>query len=230
MKIGLVVLLIAGIYLLLAHCEGEAINIDASMISFRENIPAGEITITSIPSPLNVVLGTTFGLTCNYNPHTFLSWIHPTRGEVVASTGNITLTVTSFAKFATLIVLGATRDDEGEYICRVMAESSAILTQNLNASLFERVQITTPSMLTYQAALCETVSLNCTALHHDFVIWRKVDGRTITNSSDGRFIVLHDQLVIHGARITDNGTYTCSAFNTADSAYIIAYLHIGNQY
>ena len=134
------------------------------------------------------------------------------------------------SKVAQLIVFETTLDDEGEYTCRVMAENeSTVLTQSVNVSLFERVQITTPSMLTYQAALCEMVILNCRAVHHDTVVWRKVDGRTITNSSDGHFTVLHNQLVIVEARLSDNGTYTCSAVNAVGSKSITANLLIGKK-
>ena len=182
-----------------------------------------------------MVVGSTFALSCNYRPHTFHSWLHPTIGEVVQSTEHLILQVSSQAKQAILVVNTPTRYDGGEYVCRATNENHAIVTASVNASLFEHVQIITPSMLTYQATLCETVALNCNSLHHDFVIWRKLSStgvtiREVSNSSDGHLTVLPDHLVIHETRPSDNGTYTCSVGNAAGHKYITANLHIGNIY
>ena len=103
-----------------------------------------------------------------------------------------------------------------------------MLSETLSASVFEMVQISTQTMLSYQARLCEPVALNCTALHYDSITWRRLpEAREITNSSDGRIIVLSDQLIIHETNPSDNGTYTCTASNRVDYTYIIADLHIG---
>ena len=128
-----------------------------------------------------------------------------------------------------------TFEDQGVYTCRATNESNnIILNQTIHAMIFEGVQIITESMLTYEARLCETVvlNLNCTALHHDSVIWRRlIHGQTlreISNSIDGRISVLSEsgQLVIHDAKQSDNGTYVCAASNRVSSEQITAYLDI----
>ena len=127
----------------------------------------------------------------------------------------------------------ATFDDQGEYTCHAMTEDGSLLSQTITAFLYERVRITTESLLPYQTRLCEPVMLRCAALHHESVTWRKEssDGflRDVTNSSDGRITVLPDQLVIREAKLSDNGTYTCIANNRASNDYITAILHIGNE-
>ena len=93
----------------------------------------------------------------------------------------------------------------------------------------------TESLLSYKARLCEPAVLNCTALYHDSITWRKQTSRgpipgEIGNSSDGRITVLSEtgQLVIHETKQSDNGTYFCAASNRHSNKEIIAYLSIGN--
>jgi hypothetical protein len=101
--------------------------------------------------------------------------------------------------------------------------------------VFEGVEIVTESMLTYEARLCETVVLNCTALHHDSITWiRLIYDQTasysvVTNSSNGRISVSSQigQLMIHDAKRSDNGTYFCTASNRVSNEEITAYLNIG---
>jgi hypothetical protein len=132
-------------------------------------------------------------------------------------------------------VHSVTLEDQGVYVCRANESNTIILNQTINARLFEEVQIVTESMLTYEARLCETVVLNCTALHHDSITWRRLTHdqtpREITNSSDGRISVLSEtgQLVIHDAKRSDNGTYFCAASNRVSNEDITAYLNIGNN-
>ena len=133
---------------------------------------------------------------------------------------------------ATLTVHSVTFEDQGVYICRAATDSNIILNQTISAMLFERVQIITESMLTYEARLCKTVVLNCTALHHDSIMWYMLTHshtpRFVTNTSDGRISVSSDigQLVIRDAKQSDNGTYVCAASNRVSNEESIAYLNI----
>ena len=127
----------------------------------------------------------------------------------------------------------ATIEDQGVYICRATTDSNIILNQTISAMLFEGVQIVTESMLIYEAKLCETVVLNCAALHHNSITWRRLTHsqtlREISSSSDGRISVLSEsgQLVIRDAEQSDNGTYFCAASNRVSNEEITAYLNIG---
>ena len=134
---------------------------------------------------------------------------------------------------ATLDVQPATFEDQGVYVCRATTNSNIILNETISAVVFEGVQIITESMLTYEARLCETVVLNCTALHHDSIMWRfrlthDQTPRVVNNSNDGRISVLSEsgQLVIRNAKQSDNGTYFCSASNAVSNEEITAYLNI----
>ena len=169
-----------------------------------------------------------------YNSYTFHSWVHPTLGEVTSSRGHIQLTNIREVHIATLNVHSATFEDQGVYICRATNDSNnIILNQTISAMLFEGVEIVTESMLTYEARMCEIVVLNCTALHHDSIIWRRLIHdqtlREIRNSNDGRISVSSEsgQLVIRDAKQSDNGTYLCVASNRVSNEEIIAYLSIG---
>ena len=184
-----------------------------------------------------VQLGSAFTLSRNYNSYTFHSWVHPTEGEISNSHGRFQLNFVRDAHIATLLVQSATIEDQEVYECRALTANNILQNQSINALLFERVNIITASMLSYQAKLCEPVALNCTALYHDSVTWRKTTSddqqipREVTNSSDGRITVLSNQLVIHETKPSDNGTYFCIASNRAsgsDIEEIVAYLNIGN--
>ena len=118
-------------------------------------------------------------------------------------------------------------------MCRAVTEGNVILNQTITALLFERVQIVTESLLSYKARLCEPAVLNCTALYHDSITWRKQvyrdpTPREIRNSSNGRITVLSEtgQLMIHETKQSDNGTYFCTASNRVSNKEIIAYLNI----
>ena len=166
-----------------------------------------------------------------YNSYTFHSWVHPTLGEVTSSRGHLQLTNIREVHIATLNVHSATIEDQGLYVCRATTDSNIILNQTISAMLFEGVEIATESMLTYEARLCETVVLNCTALHHDSIIWSRIHGqipREIRNSNDRRISVLSEsgQLVIRDAKQSDNGTYFCAASNRVSNEEIIAYLNV----
>ena len=135
---------------------------------------------------------------------------------------------------AKLDVHSSTFEDEGVYACRAATDSNIILNQTISAMVFEGVQIITESMLTYEARLCETVVLNCSALHHDSITWRlrltyDQTPRVISSSNDGRISVLSEsgQLVIRDAKQNDNGTYFCAASNRVNTEEITAYLNIG---
>ena len=205
------------------------------MISLAMVAISGQITISSYPRPLRVQIGASFSLSCNYNSYTFHSWVHPTLGEVTSSRGQLELTNIRQVHIATLEVQSVTFEDQGVYTCRATNESNnIILNQTISATAFEGVQVITESMLTYEARLCETVMLNCTALHHVSIIWRLKQTydqtpREISSSNDGRISVLSEsgQLVIHDAKQNDNGTYFCAASNTVSHEEIIAYLDIG---
>ena len=134
-------------------------------------LPIGQITISSLPQPLYVKTGASFSLSCNYNSYTFHSWVHPTLGEITSSQGRLQFAKLRVVHISTLEVNSATTEDQGVFVCRATNDSNNILNQTIRALIFEPVQITTESMLTYEARLCETVVLNCTALHHDSIIW-----------------------------------------------------------
>ena len=139
-------------------------------------------------------------------------------------------------QLATLNVQSVTFEDQGVYTCRAATDSNIILNQTISAMVFEGVQIITESMLTYEARLCETVVLNCTALHHDSIMWHMLTlghtPRLVTNTSDGRISVSSEngQLVIRDAKQSDNGTYFCAASNTVSNEEITAYLNIIGKY
>ena len=199
-----------------------------------DGLSSGQITVTSYPRPLYVELGTTFSLTCEYNSYTFHSWVHPTEGEITSSQGRLQVNNLPDVHIATLQVNSATIEDEGVYVCQAVAENNVVLNQTITALLFERVQVTTESLLSYQARLCEPVVMNCTALHHDSITWRRQIShyptpREIRNSSDGCITVSSEtgQLVIQEAKLSDNGTYLCAVSNRVSSEEIRAYLNIG---
>ena len=120
-------------------------------------------------------------------------------------------------------------------MCRALTANSILCNQTIGALLFERAQVITESLLSYQAKLCEPVVLNCTALYVESVTWSKRTyhnqiPREVTNSSDGRITVLSDQLVIRETKLSDNGTYFCTASNRLSrNEEIVAYLNIGNM-
>ena len=195
---------------------------------------SGQITVTSYPRPLYVRIGATFILSCDYNSssYNFHSWVHPTLGEVTSSQGHLLLANLRELHLATLKVNSANTEDQGVYVCRATTQNNIILNQTISALILDPVQITTESMLTYEARLCETVVLNCTALHHDSITWSRLTHdqipRVVTNSSDGRTSVLSDtgQLVISEVKLSDNGTYICVARNRLSNTEITAYLNI----
>ena len=193
---------------------------------------SGRITITSYPRPLLVQIGGSFTLSCDYNSYTFLSWIHPTQGEVTSSHGRVRFNNIREIHTATLNVYNATTEDQGVYVCQAVIQSNILLNQTISAILFPRVQITTESMLSYKARSCEIVVLNCTTLYHNSITWsRLTHSQTptiVTNSSDGRITVLSGtgQLMIREAKLSDNGTYVCAASNRVGNKEIIAYLNI----
>ena len=135
-------------------------------------------------------------------------------------------------QLATLNVQSVTFEDQGVYTCRAATDSNIILNQTISAMVFEGVQIITESMLTYEARLCETVVLNCTAVYHDSIIWYRLTHdqtpRVVTNTSDGSISVSSEngQLMIRDAKKSDNGTYVCAASNTGSNEEITAYLNI----
>ena len=140
--------------------------------------------------------------------------------------------VTNRPRFSNMVVSSPTLDDQGEYVCRVRNGTNNLLTQTITALIFERVVISTQSMLSYEARLCERVALRCDALHQESIRWtRTIDGgfpREIANSSDGRISVLSNQLLIRETKLNDNGTYTCIVWNRVSQVYIMANLNIGN--
>ena len=133
---------------------------------------SGQAIISSYPQPLLVQIGALFTLSCDYNSYTFHSWVHPTQGEVTSLHGWFQLTNIREINtgIATLQIYLATIEDQGVYVCRAaLTKNNIILNQTISSMVFERVQITTESMLSYEARLCEPVVLNFTALYHDLV-------------------------------------------------------------
>ena len=92
-------------------------------------------------------------------------------GEVASSHGWLQLSILADIHIATLQVYPVTIEDQRVYMCQAVTENNIILNQTISAMVFEEVWIATESMLSYEAWVCETVVLNCTALHHDLIIW-----------------------------------------------------------
>ena len=98
------------------------------------------------------------------------------------------------------------------------------MTQTVEAALYPSVSITTPDNQVFPTVQDESsvVTISCVAVNHAQLVWRRAgSGVIITNSTDNHIRVYEDRMVITGARFSDNGTYTCTAFNDADSEYIV---------
>lgn len=183
------------------------------------------VTISTLPSPLRVVYGTTFTLSCNYRPYTFHAWRHPTLGEISESSGHVTLQVSPSAGNSAMIVRDSILNrDNGTYTCIARTSSGELVSQSTEAALYPSVSIFTPDnqvITTVQATLM-TVMIPCIAVNHARLVWRRAgSGHIISNLTDERITTYNDRMVISGVRFSDNGTYTCTAFNDADSEYIV---------
>ena len=188
------------------------------------------ITIKSHPSPLYFAVGTTFNISCSYtSQYNFDCWVVPSNMHLQQSTGGYKVKnepdMSGYTN--TLTVESATNQDPGEYACIFSREDERFI-EKINATLIEMVQITTETGLSYHVQMCEPVALNCTPLYHDSIMWIMLpDSKQVRNTSDGRVILLPDQLFIQEVVSEDNGTYTCLAKNRAGSVSITAELHIG---
>ena len=201
---------------------------------------AAQITISTYPRPLHVTVGTTFTLSCNYEGHTFVSWEHPTLQVVTQNTGRVAVSNLVQVSIATLEVnRAATSEDQGRYTCTARASNGQMVTQSVQATLYDAVEVTTQNNLVVSSVegSTATVSLNCSAINHDHIAWRRVGISTeLTNTTDpGHLVVLSDRLVINNVRFSDNGSYECTASNTVGFRSILSSLivhgkHTCNEY
>ena len=188
-----------------------------------------QITISTYPRPLHVTVGTTFTLSCNYEGHTFVSWEHPTLREVTQNTGRVAVSNLVQVSIATLEVnRAATSEDQGWYTCNARASNGQMVTQSVQATLYDAVEVTTQNNLVVSSleGSTATVSLLCSAINHDHIAWRRVGISTeLTNATDpGHLVVLSDRLVINNVRFSDNGSYKCTASNTVGFRSILSSL------
>ena len=178
-----------------------------------------QITISTYPRPLHVTVGTTFTLSCNYEGHTFVSWEHPTLEVVTQNTGRVAVSNLVQVSIATLEVDHTTTStDQGRYTCTARASNGQMVTQSVQATLYDAVEVTTQNNLVFSSleGSTDTVSLPYSAINHDRIAWRRVRINTeVTNVTDpGRLVILPDRLVINNIRFSDNGSYQCTASNT----------------
>ena len=187
-----------------------------------------QITISTYPRPLHVTVGTTFTLSCNYEDHTFVSWQHPSLDVISQSSGRVTVSVLNDVSIATMQVDNAAPDaDQGQYTCRARASNGVIVTESVQAMLYNAVQVTTQTNQVFSSLQGETatVSLPCSAINHDHIAWRRVGISTeLRNTSDGHLVVYPDRLEINNVRFSDNGTYECTASNRVGFQSILSSL------
>ena len=104
------------------------------MLFFTQS--TAQITISTYPHPLNIAVGTTFTLSCNYGGHTFVSWEHPTLGVITQNTGRVAVSNLVHVSIATLeINHAATSADQGRYTCTARAGNGQMVTQSVQATL-----------------------------------------------------------------------------------------------
>ena len=188
-----------------------------------------QITISTYPRPLHVTVDTTFTLSCNYRGHTFVSWEHPTLGVVTQNTGRVAISNLVHVSIATLEVnRAATSADQGRYTCTARASSGQMVTQSVQATLYNAVEITTQNNQVFSLleGSTATVSLPCFAINHDHIAWRRVGISTeLTNATDpGHLVIFPNHLVINNVRFSDNGSYECTASNTVGFRSILSSL------
>ena len=175
-----------------------------------------------------MTVGTTFSLSCNYGDHTFLSWRHPTLGEVTQTTGHVTISNLQQVSIATLEINDAAINrDQGQYSCNVRASNGQQVTQSVQATLYNAVQVTTPADQVFESLEGDTarVALPCSAINHDDIAWRRLGfSDELRNSSDGHLVILPNHLVFNDVRFSDNGSYECTASNRVSHQSVITSL------
>jgi hypothetical protein len=175
-----------------------------------------------------VTVGTTFTLSCNYGGHTFVSWEHPTLEVVTQDRGRVAVSNLREVSIATLEVNRATTSvDQGQYTCTARASNGQRVTQSVQATLYDAVEVTTEDNQVFHSleGSTATVSLPCLAINHDNIAWRRVGINTeLRNTSDGHLIISPDRLVINNVRFSDNGSYECTASNTVGFISILSSL------
>ena len=215
--------------MLSAFCDHIHVQLYARKYSiFICTPPAAQITISTYPRPLHVTVGTTFTLSCNYEGYTFVSWEHPTLDVVTQTTGRVAVSDLREVSIATLEVNNAASNaDQGRYICTARASNGQTVTQSVQATLYDAVQVTTQDNQVFPSLEGETatVSMPCLAINHDHIAWRRVGISTeLRNTSDGHLVILPDRLVINNIRFSDNGTYECTASNRVGYQSILSSL------
>ena len=140
-------------------------------------------------------------------------------GVVTQNTGRVAVSNLVQVSIATLEVDHATTStDQGRYTCTARASNGQMVTQSVQATLYDAVEVTTQNNLVFSSleGSTDTVSLRYSAINHDRIAWRRVGINTeLTNVTDpGRLVILPDRLVINNIRFSDNGSYQCTASNT----------------
>ena len=134
---------------------------------------------------------------------------------------------------SSLVVNSATWIHAGEYHCVLHYNGTFRINSSINASLVEDVQIITDTALSYQVGLCKCVTLNCSTINHDSVVWQKIPSEGYNNMkySSGHHlnseVNINNQLMIHEAGPGDNGSYICTARNQVSSKSITAEVIVG---
>jgi hypothetical protein len=146
-----------------------------------------------------------------------VSWEHPTLDVVTQENGRVAVSNLREVNIASLEVNRATTSaDQGRYTCTARASNGQMVTQSVQATLYDAVQVTTQDnqVFTSLEGSTTTVSLPCSAINHDYIAWRRVGISTeLMNTTDGHLVVLPDRLVINNVRFSDNGSYECTASN-----------------
>lgn len=133
----------------------------------------------------------------------------------------------TMSKLNTLVVSSATWSQGGDYFCVISYNQTSYNSERVNASFIEKVNIITDTAISYQVALCTSVTLNCTTINHDSVTWQKISSTGYLKNISNYISVVNDQLIIHEAGPGDGGTYICMAKNQVSSASITAEVIIG---
>ncbi|XP_069474491.1 immunoglobulin superfamily member 10 [Ambystoma mexicanum] len=133
----------------------------------------------------------------------------------------------------TLVVREASAQDRGNYICRAQnnAGDTAITVPVMIIAYAPKITNRPPQSMRTRAGAA--VQLNCVAIGipKPEILWELPDRSTLSTASKGRpsgSELLHPQgtLVIQNPRISDSGTYRCTAKNSLGSDVSATYIQV----